>query len=556
MNILGLNSSPHDRSAAIVSDGQVIAAIEEERITREKRSMSYDISKYTIHEDGPYFNENFKFMSSSDIERNLQLSIDYCLEKAKLKEKDIDLIVTCNILPNTPFRDKSIFINHHLAHAAHTYFMSGFQDAMIIVADGSGSFTDGKFETLSLYKAEGNQISLLHKINGVIADYEGKQMDTLITLTNSLGSLYRNTSALLGYGNFGEGKIMGLAPYGKPLFIKEIFKYIDIDAENLSIDNKGIYVYLRDLLGDVDDASFEMKANVAASVQHAFDSVMVNFAKYAYELGGSDNLCLAGGCFLNAITNTHLSTKTEFKNIYIPSAPGDSGISLGAALLGSKLYDNKKNQKQNNGDVYFGKTYTDSEILAAIKKHKGKIRRVDSKDIFKSTSKLLHEGKVIGWFQGGSEFGPRALGNRSILANPRAEGIRDHINSNIKHREWFRPLAPALLRDRAELHFDLGKLEDVSLMLFILECKDKPEELQEALHIDGTARLQTVSEEDNDLFYKLLKEFYNLTGIPGLLNTSFNLNNQPIVETPEDAIETFLNAPLDNLVLGNYLLSK
>lgn len=550
MIILGINCSPHDRSVAIFKNGKLIYAIEEERITKEKHSISYDQKFYNLEKDGNYFEKKFLNIDPAIVEKKISNAISYCLGAAGLKESDIDIYVSSNLYPFAPFQEKSVYISHHLAHAATTFYLSGLKEAAILVADGAGNGYDNKFETISFYKGKGNKIVLLKKYFGSI----GKD-NSLISISNSLGTLYKNTSAILGFGNLGEGKMMGMASYGIPRYIKLYKKHIIFKNGELLIRNKEIYLDIRLFYEkSKHKGEFQFKADLAASCQEVFNEILLNLVNHLYEIYSVKSICLSGGCFLNAFVNSRIFNNSKFKSIFIPSAPGDNGVSIGAGLYIHNL--NKKVSKQNNG-VYLGKSYLEVEILKALKKNCKKIRYEKIKNIEKVGARYLSNGFVIGWFQGRAEFGPRALGNRSILASPVNKKMKDYINGEIKFRENFRPLAPAIILEHAKDYFELGKLQESKWMLFVAGAKEVTKKNAPAIvHVDGTARIQTVQRSENPKFYKLIREFFQITGVPILLNTSFNLKNQPIVEAPQDAVEMFLKSKLDLLIIGNYLIKR
>ena len=556
MIILGLNSSPHDRSAVLVKDGKILIGIEEERLTREKHSITYDQKYYNIESDGEYFLKTFLGVKRDVLEDKLNLSINYCLKNAGLSAKDIDYIASSNFFLNTPFKEKNIIVNHHLCHAANAYYLSGFKNASILIVDGIGDINNGKFETISFYKADRKKIDRIKEISGEMAMYKNKPTNSMIAVTNSLGAFYKNVTALIGFGNFGEGITMGLAPYGKPIYKNLLDKFVKETDTGIKIDNKGIYLELRELIKNK-NIDLQDKANIAASCQEIFDKLILHLVNLLYELNPSENLCLAGGCFLNAVANSSISEFSKFKNVFVPPTPGDNGTSIGAALYTYHNLTNAKKYTPINSDyIYLGKEYKESEIKKSLKKYENNLIYKKSNNITKNVANLLAARKIIGWFQGRSEFGPRALGNRSILANPDTVEIRDFINKEVKIREDFRPLAPSVLAEYAKEYFNFGNKEKSSTMLFTFAAKNKAlKETPAIVHVDGSSRIQTVTRKDNPLYYSLISEFYKLTKIPLLLNTSLN-KKEPIVESPEDAIKTFINSKLDYLVVHNYIISK
>lgn len=557
MIVLGLNSSPHDRSAVLVKDGKIVIGIEEERLTREKHSITYDQKYYNIESDGDYFMKNFLGIKRKELEDKLNISINYCLKNSGISENDIDFVASSNFFINTPFKEKNIIVNHHMCHAANAYYLSGFENASILIADGIGDFNNDSFETISFYKAHGKKIERLKVITGEMASYKNKPTNSMIAVTNSLGAFYKNITALIGFGNFGEGITMGLAPYGKPKYNNLLEKYIKETRTSIEIDNKGIYLKLRKLI-ETENTDFQFKADIATSCQSIFDRLIGHLVNILYDMNPSENLCLAGGSFLNAVVNSKISKYSKFKNVFVPPTPGDNGTSIGAALY---TYYNSSNSKKkyiplHTNYIYLGKEYKESEIKDALTRYSTKIKFRKSSKVTKDVAKYLATGKIIGWFQGRSEFGPRALGNRSILADPRNIETKDFINKEVKMRENFRPLAPSVLAKYAPEYFDFGNLKESNTMLFTFNAKDKSKSKTPAIvHIDGSSRIQTVNKKDNPLYFNLISDFYKLTKIPLLLNTSLN-KKEPIVESPEDAIKTFINSRLDLLVIHDYIISK
>ena len=543
VTILGINGyrdRSHDSSACIIRNGKILAMVEEERLVRQKRAFD----KKPIN------------------------SIKLCLEIAKLKAKDINAIAigfnTGNI--SNPIYDKDIvekflpksffnikenipvyFINHHLAHAASVFYVSQMKEAAILVLDGQG-----ENKATSLYFGSGNALELKK-------DYPVSQ---------SLGYLYSAFSVFCGLGTFGAGKLMGLSAYGKPKYTKEIeevFNSIKIEEKDhdvqdefilnviTSLEKRGYkrakqkvyFDYRLGLISKKPDIT-DIHKDLAASVQKFLEEKILEYAKEIKTTTGSDNLCLVGGVALNCLSNSNIELKKVFKNVFIQPVCEDSGSSLGAALY----IGNKKST--DSFSPYLGPDYSSSEILKIVKS--SKIPYSQEKNIEQLVAKILAEGKVVGWFQGRMECGPRALGNRSILADPRNIEMKDKLNI-IKGRELWRPFGLNILKEEAPKLLEKFSSSPFMLKSFIVKKKWQ-KKLQAAIHVDFSTRPQIVSNTQNPKFYKLLKEYYKLTGVPALINTSFNYNREPVVCSPVDAIKTFYSSGLDVLVMGDIIIKK
>ena len=543
--ILGIQCyANHDSGAAVIKfshDGEILdyVAISEERLIRRKHPYCFPTH-----------------------------SIAYCMDHFGLtKLSEFDLLVTDYIRLKRWFNsgpsylmsdfdyykikfdfdlNKIVTISHHLAHAASAYYSSGFDESAILVVDGNGSglqsnsFFTGRstaIEYLDSYKAQG------------------------------IGAAYANVSNwILNFGTGGEGKTMGLAPYGEGA------------APTLNIDGKynGIQTdfsgFMRrmphsDILnhippyrrknpikenlktfGEGDSYLDPYFAGVAYEIQEETERTMTHLGQSLYERANSKNLCLAGGVALNSVANKIMFDATGFENIFVFPACSDAGIPFGLALWGyyrAKLFAKYPKKRFTFSNAYTGINYSQTYIDNVLKRHKIPHNKCDTADV----AQLIADGKIVGWFTGGSEYGPRALGHRSILADSRREDMKDIINLKIKHRESFRPFAPVILEEFCSDYFDIEG--DSPFMLLVAKVL-RPEQIPSVTHVDGTARVQTVNKENNGSFYDLVKEFDKITGVPVILNTSFNDAGEPIVETPEDALICFLNTGMDVLVLeGN-----
>lgn len=556
MRILGLNISPHDRSAALIENGKILMAIEEERLTRVRYCINYDTSKYNLRSEAKYFDSNFLNPSTDFLTEKIDEFLKYFSQREDNKINRFDLIIGSNLLGTKVPINNYINIGHHLAHAAHAFYTSPYKEAAILVIDGSGDGWGNQYEVVSLYTARGNRLYPLEKITGQI----NHSTNTIIALTNSVGVAYQNASVLCGFGPFGEGKLMGLSSYDRPRYVNEFMRFCRRRDTYYEIDNLGLYKYIKEIIRG--KKGWEDFTDIAASAQEMINRLVVFYAKRLNQITGQDNLCYAGGVALNVIANTEILQQSGFKRVYIPSAPGDNGISIGASLYGYFLAKNERHITPDMPSAYLGYEYEDREIMLAVCQYRRSIiiRKMNVNELLKKTAAVLNEDKIIAWFQGPSEFGPRALGHRSIFASPRNASMRDRLNK-IKGRETFRPVAPIILDDEFDNYFICSKkaiADSLPYMSFAAQpiSKEVSATIPAVIHTDNTSRLQTISKSQNSVIYKLIKECAKLIKVPVLINTSFNIKGEPIVETPNDAVKTFLASDIDYLALHNYLIQK
>ncbi|XOV80912.1 MAG: carbamoyltransferase [Aestuariibacter sp.] len=535
--LVGLGGSGHDWSTAAMQGDQLVA-VAEERVTRKKYGLGVDLLAAQ--------------------------SRKVCLNELKATSEDISKVVVCDLVPKPFFyslRNKTEVINHHLAHAYSAFVMSGYEQSAILVADHSGSTLEindvRRVETVSLYKADRNEIKLLKRYTGIQSAEDQSLTEYLrsaAATTNSLGSFYRDSSLALGFsfidkkhgGVYSEdGKTMGLSPYGDRRFVpqmKETFELLSDGEFRFNPDK------LAKLLSKVNkDSRFDDRAAMAFAVQYQFEQVLKHLANYLHQLTGEKNLCIAGGCALNSVGNGLLVDESPFEKIYVPPAPSDDGIAIGC--VGYALHQESGKVPTLPRSAYLGPTYTNKEIDEAIKANN--LQAEISNRVNEAVAQRLADGRIIGWYQGRSEFGPRALGNRSILAAPNPGFVRDKLNHEIKRREWFRPYAPMVPIEHKDEYFNFTN--DAPHMSFVAKVTDK-DKIRAACHVDDTARLQTISSQDNPKMHDLLLQMGQLTGVPVLLNTSFNYAGEPIVETPQDAIHSALNMRLDSLILEDRII--
>ncbi|SDZ40430.1 carbamoyltransferase C-terminal domain-containing protein [Bacillus sp. 166amftsu] len=543
MNILGLGGSGHSFSACILKNGEIKYAIEEERLNKIKHSLLPDNS---IH-----------------IARSRAST--YCLEAAKIPIDQLDLVIgndLMNELYYTKFRDKIILINHHLAHASSCYFTSNYAESAILVIDGRGSNVGfsrksqdlESIETVSYYYGNGNKIKELGKISG--------QMINDFFPANSVGEFYDSITREIGFGFLGDGKTMGLAAYGKDTYVKEFerFYYFNINTGNFKRtynQNKKMKAFIKKILQEVTDESeiFQRKADLAYAVQFHLEKIVIGFANFIYRKTKSKNLCLSGGVFLNSVANYKILKETPFEHIYVFPAAGDSGLSIGSALYGYHVLNNRPKKEFYHFSPFLGKEYQEEEILDILRMYDNKLTYEKPLNLYDEVANFISLNKIIGWFQGKSEFGPRALGNRSILVNPQQGEMKGILNHRIKKRENFRPFAPTIIEEYQADFFELDIASHYMLMISPVK-NEKIIKIPAVTHVDGSARIHTVNKSTNYKLFKLISAFKNKTNIPLLLNTSFNTNNMPIVESPIDAVKCFLESKMDYLVIEDFLITK
>lgn len=564
MIILGLNYYFHDSSACIVKDGKLIIALEEERLSREKHTykfpeMSIDrcLKESNINADEIdaiaisikpeldwvkkffYIVKNFP-KSATLLKYELKLYLDRKQQLNNWLKKT---------WPNNKTRPEIHFIAHHLSHAAGSFYVSPYESAAILSIDGSGEWA-----------------------SSLLASGNGLDVTTLSEPTyfpHSLGSVYEAITQFCGFKPcHDEGKTMGLAPMG------DASKFYDIAKNIISVNKQGnikvdtsyfnFQYWKKNLLSHKfiqtfgpprkpSDKDFQNNhLNVAAAFQKVLEDTCLEMINILKQKTNEKYLVISGGVALNSVMNGRVVRESEFDDIYVMPAAGDNGTSIGAAYyVLHKIYAKPRNYVHDN--PYVGTEYSNDEIKKII--DKCKLKYEYHENIEKVTAKYLFDGEIICWFQGKMEIGPRALGNRSILANPATPEMKDKINAEVKHREAYRPFAPSATLECKDQFFDLS-VEAPFMLKVCNVLKEKREVLAAITHVDGSARLQTVNRNTNPRYHKLLSEFGTLSGIPVLLNTSFNVMGQPIVESPEQAIKCFYGTGLDKLVMGNYLISK
>ena len=562
---LGISCYYHDSAAALLKDGHVIAAVEEERFSRKKFDDGYP-----------------------------KMAIDWCLNECAISPEQIDSVAfydkpilkferlldnyiavaprgMYSFLDTIPkwlhkrlwikneiknqlkgFNGNIIFPEHHMSHAAYAFYTSQFDESAILTIDGVGEWSTASFGI-----AKNNKIQLTNDIRW----------------PHSLGLFYSAFTYFLGFRvNKGEYKLMGLSSYGKP-------KYYDLIKENLiDVKNDGsihlnmkyfAFTYDKVMTNEnfaqlfgipprkEDQKTEQIHYDIGASAQKVLEDVLLKMVNHIHSKTKMKNLCIGGGVALNGVANYKVLKNGPFDNVHIPPSPGDGGSAVGCAQYLYFVHNNKKRIIENNHskliqeNVYVGPSYSNEKIIKFLDSNNIKYEKFEKQSLLKKTAQLISTGNIVGWYQGKMEWGPRALGNRSILADPRNASMKDILNEKIKHRESFRPFAPSVLEEYASEYFDIDVPSPY--MLMVAKVK-KPEIIPAVTHVDGTGRLQTVSNYANPLYYDLINEFFKITGVPVIINTSMNVMGEPIVNTPEQAYQMIVKTDMDCLVLGNNLI--
>jgi len=562
MHVLGIAGYNHDAAAALMRDGELVAAAEEERFTRIK------------HQDGfPY------------------RAIQYCLKEAEVQESSVDYVVYANnlwgnfgkmlayaksfheapvyttgfalrdlytrmwitflmrMLSNTGGGGPRLrFVDHHLAHMGSSFFVSPFESAAVLSIDSLG---DG--DTTVLGHGEGQRLKKLSRVN----------------YPHSIAEMYCCVTNYLGFPTQDEYKVMGLASYGEARYLERLRRLVRfLDKGRYRIDTRYFQTHRRPgrFLGYVsrrfidefgpmrrEDARIEQRhKDMAASLQKLFEETVFHCLRALHRMTGEKRLCLCGGAAQNSVMNGKILLETPFQEIYVPPAPGDSGGSIGAASYFSYgVLQQRRGFVMRTAD--WGPSFSETQIKAVLDESKSRYSR--SEDVAADAAALLAKGYIVGWYQGRMEFGPRALGARSILADPTRPNMTDIVNRDVKHREDFRPFAPSVLREYVDEYF-FGHHE-APFMSYVWGVRpDKAAAIPAVVHIDKTARVQTVERDDNALYWEVIKRFEKLKGVPVVLNTSFNVKGEPIVCTPRDAVRCFFSTGLDCLVIGPFVLKK
>lgn len=591
MKILGLSCFYHESAAALIDNGKLVAAAAEERFTRKKHDSDFP-----------------------------QEAVNFCLETAGIKSEDLDYVtfyekpfikferLLMSVLQGSPYtyrlfresmlteltsklwvkniirdklgisNEKILFVPHHLSHAASSYYCSPFEKAAILTLDGVGEWATGTYGV-----GKGKKIELLKEMR----------------FPHSLGLLYSVFTAYLGFEvNDGEYKVMGMAPYGQPKYTDEVLKLLEINDDGsikLKMEyfsfhknpNQTFTIKFTEIFGPPreKDAHFftptsgypsyfgekpknwkelaqknQYYADIAASIQKVTEEIILKMVNHLHKETKIENLVFAGGVALNSVANGRILRESPFRNLFIQPAAGDDGGSVGAALYAyHHVLGKERNFVMNH--AYLGKAFSEEEIKTFLDKGRIKYKFIEDKQkLAQWVAKKLSKKDVIGLFQGRFEWGPRALGNRSILADPRSEEMKEIVNTKIKFREPYRPFAPVVLEEKARDYFEIKNVKDIYPAKFMLMVcnvlEDKKKIIPAVTHVDGTGRIQTVDKKTNPLYRSILEEFEKITGVGVLMNTSFNLKGEPIVTTPENAYNTFIKSDIDHLILERFVVSK
>jgi carbamoyltransferase len=574
MLILGLNMFHADASAAIVQDGDVVFAIAEERLNRVKHYAGFPALavKACLDAVGARITDVDHVAVGQDSDANLSKKVQYALanpakilnfirlRQRKEAMRDVrSLLAKALDVDSTELRFQEHHLEHHMAHIASAYYCSPWEKAAGFSYDGSGDFV-----STMMASCEGNQINVLERI----------------FLPHSLGSFYTMICEFIGYKKYGdEGKVMGLAPYGKDAYCEQVREIIQLNDSAFRLNlgyfmplgsNQGMQIQddgtvslarhfsdrMVKLFGEPREPHSEITQrdmNLAYAMQHRFEEVLFHLLKQLHQRTPVEDLVMAGGCALNSVANGKLFQQTPFRRTWIQPAAGDEGLAIGVALhtYHSTLQQPRLFQMKNS---YLGPEFSDSRIEANLKQANLSYRKLERQPLLAAVAEQIATGNVVGWFQGRMEWGPRALGNRSIVAHPGLPDMKDVLNARIKHREWFRPFAPSILVERQNEYFEYDHPSPFMLHVYKIR-PEKRAQLCAVNHVDDTGRLQTVSREENPLYYDLILAFERRTGIPVILNTSFN-ENEPIVCTPEEAIDCFKRTRMDVLAIGPYIVLK
>jgi len=569
MYILGLSSYTHEAACSLIKDGEIRYVLEEERFNREKHTWKFpeNAIKECLKQEGLSINDidafTFFWVPANEVFGNVKHVLKYfpqslnlfksssggdelkIMDRLSLMQHVGNQIKECFGLSNVP---KVHYVEHHLCHAASVYFVSPYAESAILTVDGRGESTSTMMSV-----GRNNSIEKISEIK----------------VPHSLGHLYAAMTHYLGFKPFfDEWKVMGLSAYGKDSYVKDFEDMVHLTGQGqyeLNLDYFKFHTHgQRHWLSDkfykkfgpvrAKNGSYEKRHfDMAYALQALVEKVGVYLANDLYERTKSDNLCMTGGVVLNCLMNKRIVEQTKFKNFFFQPIANDAGTTFGSALY---YYHHVLGNKQRKpfSSVYLGLEFKNDEIEKVLKEKGVEYKKSDN--IAKDTARCIADGKIVGWFQGRMEAGPRALGNRSITVNPTDSKMKDRLNTRVKKREFYRPFAPSVLEEESRKYFDMPKDQLSPYMILIGDVKeDKKEIIPAVTHADGTARIHTVNKDINPRYWALIKEFEKITGVPVLLNTSFN-ENEPIVCTPEHAVNCFLRTEFDVLAIGDYLVTK
>jgi carbamoyltransferase len=574
MLILGLNMFHADASAAILQDGKVVFAIAEERLNRHKHYGGFPslAVKACLDAVGAKITDIDHLAVGQDSDANLAKKVQYVLSKPskilnfiRLRQRKEGMRDVRALLADSLHVDPQLLrfqehhLEHHIAHIASAYYCSPWEKAAGFSYDGSGDFV-----STMMARCEGNDIEIIDRV----------------FLPHSLGSFYTMVCEFIGYKKYGdEGKVMGLAPYGRKTYCDQISEIIGLKNGSFQLDlkyfkplgsNQGMQIdsdgtvslarhfsqQMAKLFGEPREPHSDITQrdmDLAFAMQHSFEKVFFHLLNQLHQKVPLESLAMAGGCALNSVANGKLFSRTPFRQTWIQPAAGDEGLAIGAAL---HTYHSVLKQPRSYvmNDSYLGPEFAESRVESALKKANLRYQRLERELLLEAVAEQIVAGNVTGWFQGRMEWGPRALGNRSIVAHPGLPNMKDVLNARIKHREWFRPFAPSIMAEHQHEYFEHDHPSPFMLHVYKIR-PEKHEQLCAVNHVDDTGRLQSVSREENPLYYDLIQAFQRKTGIPVVLNTSFN-ENEPIVCAPGEAIDCFRRTRMDALAIGPFLALK
>lgn len=579
MNILGINAFHGDSSACLIRDGKLVNAAEEERFRRIKHWAGFpsEAIKWCLQDAGITLADVGHIAVNQDSSANIGKKIAYTL----LKRPDLSLVLDrirnkrerdgidvhlAKAFPNDSFNGKMHAVEHHVAHLSSAFHVSPFSEAVVVSVDGFGDFASAAWGY-----GRGTEITV----------------DDRVYFPHSLGIFYQALTQYLGFPNYGdEYKVMGLAPYGEPRFLNEMRKIVELLDDGSFRLNLAYFRHAREkieyewengspsvgtlfaptlesLLGPTrrsDQPLEQMHKDIARSIQAMYEEAFFHLLNALHRKHGGSAVCIAGGCGMNSVANGKITIRTPFTQVYVQSAAGDAGGAIGAAYSVWHELGGKRGPVMDH--AYLGPGYDDAAITSLLAEQANQIqaagctvtRQDDESRLCEVAASAIADGKVVGWFQGRMEWGPRALGNRSILGDPRRADMKDILNLKIKRRESFRPFAPSILREAVPDWFELDG--DVPFMMQVFPIREaRREEIPAVTHVDGSGRLQTVEMSTNGRYYRLIEAFRDQTGVPMVLNTSFN-ENEPVVCKPQEALDCFLRTKMDLLVIGDWLVSR
>lgn len=557
MLVLGISCHYHDSAAALTKDGQVVAAAGEERFTRRKYDDRFPSEAAAwCMEDGGVEAADLDAVAfyEKPVLKFERLVDNYLAQAPRGLLSFVDVLprwlgdrlwIKSRLRKNLEYKGPVLFCEHHLSHAAHSFLSSGFEEAGVLTVDGVGEWATATFGSAS--RAGGVRLS-------------GE-----LRWPHSVGLFYSAVTQFLGFGvNEGEYKVMGLAPYGRPAYGDALERAVDVAGDGSVRLDMRYFEFARgrsmtggamaDLLGmepRAPGAPLEQAhKDLAASAQSLLEKVVLRMGRHVHEQTGMSRLCMGGGVALNGAANGRLLREGPFERVYVPPAPGDAGSAAGCAQWAHGMLSPGAPTEACTSP-YLGPSFSDEQILSRLEALGAECRR-PAGGLAAEAARVIAGGGVLGWFQGRAEWGPRALGNRSILADPRRAEMKDVINEKIKRREGFRPFAPSVLRERASEYFELDcESPHMSLVVGVKQ----PDKIPAVTHVDGTARVQTVSAEQNRPFYDLISEFFRITGVPVVLNTSMNVAGEPMANSPEDAHAVLAGTGMDALAAGSYMVT-